>query len=100
MTYYEAHNAERLEYQREYNKKNREKYLEYQRQYYILNHVPKPRQPRPKKPRIKKPRTKKQSKPPILKALPIAPSILYEKRINKTYIVPQPSVEALHVSFL
>lgn len=78
MTYYEAHSAERLEYQREYNKKNRAKYLEYQRQYYILNHVPKPK------------------KPPVLKALPVSQSILYEKRINKNEITIS---SPFHISF-
>lgn len=90
MTYYDDHREERIEYQRQYNTLNRDKYLEYQRQYNQT--VLWARR------RIE--RAAKRVKPPILKAFPVAQSILYEKRINKKQItIPSPELSDFHISF-
>ena len=72
MTYYDEHRTERMEYQRQYNSENREKYIQYQRKYYSD---------------VLKARRAYAQQPPVLKAFPVALSILYEKRINKKFHV-------------
>jgi hypothetical protein len=92
MTYYDDHKDERLEYQKMYHTENRDKYLQYQRDYYetVLRtkreHIRRNKPPPSSKAGVIK--VKKEKPPPILKALPVAPSILYDKRIEKKVINP------------
>jgi len=81
MTYYDEHKGERLEYQKMYHNEHKDKYLKYQRDYYetVL---------RTKREHIRRNKPPPSSKAGILKALPVAPSILYDKRIERKVVNP------------
>jgi hypothetical protein len=84
MSYYDINREERLEYQKMYHNENKDNYLEYQRNYYdtVL------RTKREHRRRNKPPPPPKKEKPPVLKALPVAPCILYQKRIERKVVNP------------
>ena len=86
MSYYELHREERLAYQKWYNAEHKDDYLKYQRDYYMWVLADKRRRPRAVRPKKEKVSSKAGKEKVVL---PVAPSILYEKRIKKEVIVPK-----------
>jgi len=78
MSYYEKHKAERLQYQKEYNALNNDKYLEYQKHYYdtVL------RSERGYTKKTPTPKPKKEEEPVVIITQPV---------IEPKYVFPQSS---------
>jgi hypothetical protein len=86
MSYYEKHKAERLQYQKEYNALNNDKYLEYQKHYYdtVLRSERgyTKKTPKPPKPIKSTPKPKKEEEPVVIITQPV---------IEPKYVFPQSS---------